>query len=85
MAASQLSNSASVNQIPSQTTFQHLRNQLGVTPMRCAPNHVGWRLAAAFVRWYGTISPEARALAHAFLMALFVAAILIRLLIVFGQ
>jgi hypothetical protein len=82
MAASQLSNSVRVSEIPPTTNWQDLRTDVGVVPMRCAPNHIGWRLVAAFVRWYRTLTPEVRAFSHAFLMALFVAAILIRLLIV---
>ena len=85
MAVSQLSNSASVNQLPTHPTFQHLRIQAGVIAVRRAPAHLGWRLVAAYVRWYRTLSPETRALLHALLIAMGIVAFLIRLIIVFAQ
>lgn len=85
MAVSQLSNSASVNQLPPHPTFQHLRIQAGVITVRRAPTHLGWRLVAAYVRWYRTLSPESRALLRALFIAMGIAALLIRLIIIVAQ
>jgi hypothetical protein len=50
--------------------------------MSSAPDHFGWRLVATAVRWYRTLSPKGHAVLHAFFVALFLAAILIRLIII---
>jgi hypothetical protein len=82
MAVSQLSNSVRANQIPSKPNLQNLRINVGAVIMSSAPDHIGWRLVAAVVRWYRTLSPKGRALLHAFFVALFLAAILIQLIVI---
>jgi len=85
MAVVQGSNSAHVNQLPLNPPFQDLRINVGVVTLRHAPDHLGWHLVAAAVRRYRTLSPGGRALLHAFLVALFLAAILVRLIVIAEQ
>jgi hypothetical protein len=82
MAVSQLSNSVRVNQLSLKPTLQSHRINVGVVTMRSSPDHIGWRLVAAAVRRYRTISPKGRALLHAFFVALFLAAVLIQLIVI---
>jgi hypothetical protein len=82
MAVSQLSNSVRLNQLPLKPTLPSRRIDVGVTAMSSAPDHIGWRLVAAAVRLYRTISPKGRALLHAFFVALFLAAISIQLIVI---
>jgi hypothetical protein len=83
VAASQLSNSARLNQLPLQPTFQSPRIDAGVVIMRHSPDHIGWRLVASAVRRYRALSPEGRDLVRAFMVALALSAILIRLIVIF--
>jgi hypothetical protein len=53
--------------------------------MNSAPDHIGWRLVAAAVRWYRTLSPKERVLLHAFFVALSLAVILIQLIVIVAR
>jgi hypothetical protein len=77
MADSQLSNSVPVNQISPQAYSHNPRINVGVVTMRRAPGHLGWRLVISTVRRYRALSPEERALVHAFFVALVLAMTLV--------
>jgi hypothetical protein len=83
MAASQLSNSARLNQPTPLPISQNSHIDVGVVIMRRAPDHIGWRLVASAVRRYRALSPEGRSLVRAFMVALALTAILIRLIVIF--
>jgi hypothetical protein len=81
MAASQLSNSAALNETP--TT--NLRIDVGVVTMRRPPDHLGWRLVTTSVRWYRALCPEARSLLRALAVAFLLSAVFIRLVFIVEQ
>jgi hypothetical protein len=82
MAASQLNNSARQNQPTPPPISVNSRVDVGVIMMSRAPDHLGWRLVTSNVRRYRSLSPEGRSLLHAFMVALALTAILIRLIVI---
>jgi hypothetical protein len=81
MAASQLSNSAALNKTPKTS----LRIHTGVVTMKRAPDHLGWRLVTASVRWYRSLCPEARSLLRALAVALLLSAVFTCLVFIVEQ
>jgi hypothetical protein len=82
MAVSQLSNSVRLYQFPPQPISDAPRIDVGVVAMRRAPDHLGWRLVALAVRRFRSLSPGARCVVRAMVVALCLAFVVIRLIAV---